>query len=142
MCILSKSKYFLFKNFVYKFVPFFVRSLLIRCNNFDDINPPRIVPRGLRYFRLGKPTLGSNRPLTFSSTKQNISSSKEKSPNSPKDILSELNDIRIKNVKKLVIDNININSYAGFYLCNMQMETFKVNYITKQNNTKYKCINI
>ena len=53
----------------------------------------------------------SNRLLTFSSTKQNISSSTEKSANNPKDLLSELTSI--KNVNKLIIDNLNINSYGG-----------------------------
>ena len=58
-------------------------------------------------------TEDSNRPLIFSSAKQNISSSTEKSANNPKDVLSELNDIRIKNINKLIIGNLNINSYAG-----------------------------
>ena len=58
-------------------------------------------------------TEDSNRPLIFSSAKQNISSSTEKSANNPKDVLSELNDIRIKNMNKLIIGNLNINSYGS-----------------------------
>ena len=58
-------------------------------------------------------TEDSNRLLSFSSTKQNISSSTQKSDNNPKDVIIQLNDIRIKNINKLIIGNLNINSYAG-----------------------------
>ena len=44
---------------------------------------------------------------------RNVTISTEKSDNNPKYVLSVLNDIRIKNVNKLIIGNLNINSYAG-----------------------------
>ena len=44
---------------------------------------------------------------------RNVNISTEKSANNPKDVLSELNDIKIKNLNKLIIGNLNINSYAG-----------------------------
>ena len=44
---------------------------------------------------------------------RNVAISTEKSDNNQKDVLSVLNDIRIKNVNKLIVGNLNINSYEG-----------------------------